>query len=83
MMDMEWFPVVFFTFKIVALSVGMFFAVKWHYDQGEKNKDKAKEKRAVLRAAGKAVAIFVLALLVLGLVTYVFATRLGLDLSMP
>lgn len=79
----EWFPVVFFTFKIVALSIGMFFAIKWHYDQGEKNADRKKEKRAVLRATGMVAAVFVLLLLGLGLLTYVLATKLGLDLSFP
>ncbi|VXB61833.1 hypothetical protein [Massilia sp. 9I] len=83
MMDMEWFPVVFFTFKLLALSVGMFFAIKWHYDQGKKNADKKAEQRAVLRAGGKVAAIFIVLLVSLGLLTYFFATRLGLDLSMP
>jgi len=35
---MEWFPIVFFTFKILVLGTGMFFAIKWHYDQGKKKK---------------------------------------------
>jgi hypothetical protein len=35
---MEWFPIVFITFKVLVLGVGMFFAVKWHYDQGKKKK---------------------------------------------
>lgn len=79
----EWFPIVFFTFKIVALSIGMFFAIKWHYDQGEKNEDKKKEKRAVLRATGMVAAGFVVLLAALGFLTYVFATKLGLDLRLP
>lgn len=80
---MDWFPIVFGTFKVVALSIGMFFAVKWHYDQGKKHQDKAMEKRAVLRATGKLAAIFVLALVLLGLLTYFLAARLGLDLNYP
>lgn len=76
----EWFPTVFYTFKFVVLGVGMFFAIKWHYDQGKK-KDGAKERRAVLRAAGKVTAVFVVSLLVLGFATYFLATKLGLDLS--
>ena len=31
---MEWVPIVFITFKVLALGTGMFFAIKWHYDQG-------------------------------------------------
>jgi hypothetical protein len=57
----------------------MFFAIKWHYDQGKKEK----EKRAVLRAAGKVAAVFVLLLLVLVFLTFVLARKLGLDLTYP
>jgi len=80
---MDWIPIVFVTFKVLALGTGMFFAVKWHYDQGKKEKDKEKEMRAVLRAAGKVAAVFVLSLLGLVLVTFVLASRLGLDLTFP
>ncbi|MFL9923069.1 hypothetical protein PQR62_02240 [Herbaspirillum lusitanum] len=74
----DWFPIVFFTFKLLVLGTGMFFAIKWHYDQGRK---KGTETRAVLRAGGKVAAVFVLSLLGLGLVTFVFVRMLGLDLS--
>jgi len=80
-MEMEWFPVVFFTFKAVVLAIGMFFAVKWHYDQARKKKEM--ERRAVLRAGGAIAVVFVLALVALGLLTYVVATKLGLDLRLP
>ena len=76
---MDWIPVVFVTFKVLVLGTGMFFAIKWHYDQGKKEK----EKRAVLRAGGKVAAVFVLSLLGLGLVTFVLARMLGLDLTFP
>ncbi|WP_137171507.1 hypothetical protein [Massilia sp. HP4] len=78
---MEWIPIVFVTFKALVLGVGMFYAIKWHYDQGKKNPDKAKEQRAVLRAGGKIALLFVLLLLVLGFVTFYLATMLGLDLN--
>jgi len=82
---MDWFPIVFFTFKTLVLATGMFFAIKWHYDQGKKGKklEKEKEKRAVLRAAGKVAVVFVLALLGLGLVTFVLLSRLSLDMTLP
>jgi hypothetical protein len=76
---MDWIPIVFVTFKVLLLGTGMFFAIKWHYDQGKKEK----EKRAVLRAGGKVAAVFVLSLLGLVLVTFVLARRLGLDLTFP
>jgi hypothetical protein len=75
---MDWIPIVFVTFKVLVLGTGMFFAVKWHYDQGTKEKDREKEKRAVLRAGGKVAAIFVLSLLGLGLVTFGLIRVLGM-----
>ncbi|WP_308924311.1 hypothetical protein [Janthinobacterium sp. J1-1] len=78
---MEWIPIVLVTFKALVLGTGMFYAIKWHYDQGKKDKDKAKQNRAVLRASGKAVAIFVLLLLSLGLVTFFIVSKLGLELA--
>ncbi|MFL6673968.1 MAG: hypothetical protein ACJ8LG_11845 [Massilia sp.] len=76
---MDWVPIVFVTFKVLVLGTGMFFAIKWHYDQGKKEK----EKRAVLLAGGKVAAVFVLSLLGMGLVTFVLARMLGLDLTFP
>jgi hypothetical protein len=78
---MEWIPVVFVTFKALVLGIGMFFAVKWHYDQGKKGKEN--ERSAVLRMSGKVAAGFVLLLIGLGIVTFAVARMLGLDLTMP
>jgi hypothetical protein len=78
---MEWIPVVFVVFKGLVLATGMFFAIKWHYDQGKKGKET--ERRAVLRASGQVVAIFVLVLLALGLGTFGLVRLLGLDFSLP
>jgi len=76
---MDWVPVVFVTFKVIVLGIGMFFAIKWHYDQERKKK----AARALLRASGKVAAVFVLSLLGLGFVTFDLAGMLGLDLSWP
>jgi hypothetical protein len=78
---MDWIPIVLVTFKVLVLGTGMFFAIKWHYDQGKKEKEM--EKRAVLRACGKVAAVFVLSLLGLVLFTFVLARMLGLDLTFP
>jgi hypothetical protein len=72
---MDWIPAVFVTFKAIVLVTGMFFAVKWHYDQEMK---KGKDKREVLRTGGKLVVVFVLALLAVGLVTYLLIRVLGM-----
>ena len=73
---MEWIPTVFVTFKLIVLGIGMFFAIKWHYDQGKKGKEN--ERRAVLRASGKVAAIFVVSLLAVGLLTFVLIDKLGM-----
>ena len=78
---MEWIPLVFVIFKGLVLGTGMFFAIKWHYDQGKKGKQE--EARAVLRTSGKVAAVFVLLVLGLGFVTFVLARILGLDLNLP
>jgi hypothetical protein len=75
---MDWIPIVLLTFKLLVLAIGMFFAIKWHYDQGKKM-----ATNAVLRAGGKVAAIFMLSLLGLGLFTLVLARTFGLDLSFP
>lgn len=80
---MDWFPIVAVAFKFLVLGTGMFFAIKWHYDQGKKDQDREKEKRAVLRAAGKVAAIFVVLLVGLVFGTFVLAQKLGLDLGVP
>lgn len=76
---MEWIPIVLVTFKVLVLGTGMFFAIKWHYDQG--NKDKVMEKGAVLRAGGKVAAVFLISLLILGLFTFALVRMLGLPLA--
>ena len=79
---MDWFPIAAGTFKVLALCTGMFFAIKWHYDQGKKGKENVNGKRALLRTSGKVAAGFVLTLLGLMLVTFVLAGKLGLDLTL-
>jgi hypothetical protein len=76
MFIMDWVPIVFVTFKVFALGTAMFLAIKWHYDQGDKG-----DRRAALRTGGKMAAVFVLALVCVGLLTFVLTRMLGLDLS--
>ncbi len=75
---MYWVPIVFITFKAAVFGIGMFFAIKWHYDQEE-----ASDKRGVLRVAGKVAAIFVMSLLGLMFATFSLANMIGLDLVFP
>lgn len=75
---MDWVPVVFIIFKIVVLGAGMFFAVKWHYDQ-----DKKAQKGGVIIAVGKIGAILLVSLLVILFFTFTIARMIGLDLTIP
>ncbi len=77
---MEWVPAVFIAFKVIVLGIGMFLAVKWHYDQGKKHG--AEKQRAVLLACAKLVGIFVLLVVILLVVTFTVGKALGLDLTL-
>ncbi|MFZ5525978.1 MAG: hypothetical protein ACOZE7_04930 [Pseudomonadota bacterium] len=79
---MDWVPTVFIVFKVIVLATGMFFAIKWHYDQGRKGKGKAKQG-AVLRASATVAVVFVLLLSGLLLLAFGLAKMLGLDLTLP
>jgi len=74
---MEWFPIVFFTFKALVLGTGMFFAIKWHYDQGKK--ENGMDRRRLAIGVAKVVIIFVVLLAVLGYLTLLLVRKLGLD----
>jgi hypothetical protein len=75
----DWIPVVFVTFKVLIFGTSMFFAIKWHYDQGKKGAD----RRALLRAGGKVAAIFLVSLAAVLLFTFTLASTLGMDLRLP
>jgi len=75
----DWVPVAFVTFKVLVFGTCMFFAIKWHYDQGKTGAD----KRALLRTSAKIVAAFLVALLCVVLFTFTLASKLGLDLNLP
>ena len=38
---MDWVPIVFITFKVLVFGTCMFYAIKWHHDQGKKAKNEA------------------------------------------
>lgn len=42
----EWFPIVFFIFKVGVLGIGMFYAIKWHHDQAKKDEQEKKDAQA-------------------------------------
>ena len=74
---MDWIPAVFIAFKALVFGTGMFFAIKWHYDQGKKQ-----EMRVVIRAGAVLATVFVLAAMGLVFATLAFARWLGMDLTL-
>ncbi|WP_044530982.1 hypothetical protein [Herbaspirillum sp. B65] len=80
----DWVPIIFVTFKLLVFITGMFFAIKWHYDQGKKDKGKQMmDTRAVLRTSGLVALVFLLLLLGLWIVTDIVSKMLGLDMTFP
>lgn len=79
---MEWVPAVFIAFKVSVLGIGMFLAIKWHYDKA-KEANGPESQRAVLWAAAKVVVAFVLSLVALLFLTFHLGSTLGIDLTPP
>ena len=48
---MDWTLITFVTFKVLVLGTGMFFAIKWHYDQGKKAKEEASKRQGLAEQA--------------------------------
>lgn len=78
---MELVPTAFIVFKVSVLSIGMFLAIKWHYDKAKKERG-PESQRAVLLTAAKVAVGSVLLLVALLLLTFGLATSLGIDLSL-
>ena len=74
----DWVPVVFVTFKAVIFVTCMFFAIKWHYDQGKK---KGQDTRMIWITGAKVVGAFAVALGLVLFLTFLLAGKLGMDLS--
>lgn len=48
---MDWVPIVFVVFKVAVFGTGMFFAIKWHYDQGKKAKEEISKRQGLTERA--------------------------------
>ncbi|MGM9483292.1 hypothetical protein ACS5PN_19000 [Roseateles sp. NT4] len=79
---MEWVPAVFIVFKVSVLGIGMFLAVKWHYDKAKREKGPGSQ-HAMLWAAAKVGVVFVLLLVALLFLTFGLGSMLGIDLTLP
>ncbi|MFG6461879.1 hypothetical protein ACG04Q_09880 [Roseateles sp. DXS20W] len=76
---MDWVLIVFVLFKGGVFLAGMYFAIKWHYDREKQWAD----RRVLLRAGARFLAVFAVLLLVLLALTFGLARMLGMDLSLP
>lgn len=79
---MEWVPTVLIAFKLTVLGIGMFLAVKWHYDKAAREGGAASRRR-VLRTTALVTLGFVVLVLALLWLTYDVGTKLGIDLTLP
>ncbi|MDM0085132.1 hypothetical protein QTI17_31555 [Variovorax sp. J31P179] len=73
-------PISFVIFKVLVLSVGMYLAVKWHYDRGQK--EKHQKTAAVVLTSIKVGAAFVASAFLMLFLTFEFCIWMGLDLAM-
>ena len=44
---MDWVPIVFITFKVLVFGTCMFYAIKWHHDQGTTAKEEASKQQGL------------------------------------
>jgi heme/copper-type cytochrome/quinol oxidase subunit 2 len=63
---MEWIPIILLFFKLSVLFIGMFFAIKWHYDQDRKDEDNGPQFPSEMRLF--AAMLVALALSLIGIV---------------
>jgi heme/copper-type cytochrome/quinol oxidase subunit 2 len=75
---MNWVPIVFIIFKVGVLGIGMFFSIKWHYDQAKSSKP-VNMKRIILEAVLYLAAVIIVLGLVYSLFHYLHMLPVGTD----
>jgi hypothetical protein len=65
---MEWIPIILVAFKAAILFTGMFFAIKWHYDQDKKEENETSETQSNTEMRLFATMIIALASSLIGVV---------------
>lgn len=78
---MNLIPISFIIFKVLVLGVGMFLAVKWHYDRGQAEKNQKTSTAAVVLTSFKVGGAFVASSFLMLFLTYEFCNWIGLDLA--
>ena len=72
-------PISFVIFKVLVLSVGMYLAVKWHYERGQKYKNQ--KTAAVVLTSIKVGSAFIASAFLVLFLTFEFCNWMGLDLT--
>jgi hypothetical protein len=75
---MDWFPIVFFPLKILALGTAMYFAIKWHRDQGTSS-GPTDIIKVTLECACYILVVVIVFALIYGLLDYLDLLPAGLD----
>ncbi|MQB22802.1 hypothetical protein DXT90_19435 [Agrobacterium tumefaciens] len=52
----EYFPIVMLPLKLLVVGIGMYYSVKWHYDQGKLQRAEDEKRKQQMAAAAKAAA---------------------------
>lgn len=74
---MDWVPIVLIVFKVAVLGTGMFFAIKWHYDQ-EKLPKKVNIIKVILECFGYALVVALVFALIYSIFHYLHLLPAGL-----
>lgn len=77
---MNWVPVVLIVFKVLVLGIGMFFSIKWHYDQ-DKSSEPLNVKKFILESIVYIVLLVIVFSLLYELFHYLRMLPVGLDYS--
>ena len=50
----EYFPIVMLPLKLLVVGIGMYYSIKWHYDQGKLKRAQDEKRKEQMAAAAKA-----------------------------
>ncbi len=50
----EYFPIVMLPLKLLVVGIGMYYSIKWHYDQGKLKRAEDEKRKHQMAAAAKA-----------------------------
>jgi uncharacterized membrane protein YidH (DUF202 family) len=75
---MDWVPAVLIVFKVAVLAIGMFYSIKWHYDQ-EKSSKPLNMPKIILEVAVYLVMVIIVFSMLYGLFHHFRLLPAGLD----